>query len=961
MTADRQREIERICHGALERETSARGSFLDEACAGDDALRREVESLLAHEGAAEGFLGRPALEVAARGMAEVADALALGQAIGTYTILSRLGAGGMGEVYRARDERLGREVAIKVLPALFTVDPARLARFEREARMLAALNHPNIATIYGVEEANGVRALVLELVEGATLADRLVTGPLAVKEALAIAEQIASAIEAAHEKGIIHRDLKPANIKITPNGVVKVLDFGLAKVRSSDEIEPDLSQLPMVSFSGTADGVLLGTLAYMSPEQARGKPLDTRADIWAFGCVLYEMLTGRSPFAGETMSDTIAAILSADPGWRALPDAVPAAVRHLLQRCLAKDPARRLRDIGDARLELEDAINGPFAPVVVIDAHGHRNRLGWGVAGLLLVALVTVVLGRIARPGARSNSAPSFSRVIRLTNGPAQAFGPTISADGKWVAYLSNAGGPTNVWAKFIAGGDAVNLTALAGLDITASTVIGGLEISADGAHVAVIARPHGSSTPFETWEIPAPLPGAPRKLLDPGWVGLRWSPDGRQITFIHAGAAAGDALIVADSDDTNRRELIRTHDAIHIHWPTWSRDGYIYFIRVLTTSFEGEGGEIYRIDSRGGEVEPVVQTSRRAVFPLPMPDGTGLMYAANPDTADLNLWWRPTGGGEAKQLTAGVGEYAEPRISADGRTVVCTLYETRQSLIRIAVTGEPSPSTKAITGEDSGDFDPSVAPAGSRIVFASSRSGSRHLWTANIDGTDARPLTSGSSFDDRPAFSPDGRQIAFVSDRGGQRAIWLISRDGGTPRRLANVAPTGLLGWSRDGSQIVYAAGAGDWPGLWAASLADGHAKRLPTLGAAAEPSWCPTRDIIAYIWPANEGPAFTRIGFVDTTGRPVYASLPAGPNFLNGILAWAPDGRRLAAVKQDAGSTSSVWLVDPDASDPFRRLADFPVGVRIRGIAWTRDGSGLIVGKQQSSSSVVLLERTQ
>ena len=268
-----------------------------------------------------------------------------------------LGAGGMGEVYRARDTKLGRDVAIKVVADVFLSDPERLARFEREARVLATLNHPHIGAIYGVEEADGVRGLVLELVEGATLAERLASGPLPIQEALTVARQIADALEAAHEKGIIHRDLKPANIKITPDGTVKVLDFGLAKVFATEESGSDVSQMPTpIAIERTREGVIAGTAAYMSPEQARGKAVDKRTDIWAFGCVLYEMLTARPAFRGETVSDTIAAILEREPDWSALPAQTPPSIRRLLQRCLEKDPKRRLRDIGDARLEIEEAL-----------------------------------------------------------------------------------------------------------------------------------------------------------------------------------------------------------------------------------------------------------------------------------------------------------------------------------------------------------------------------------------------------------------------------------------------------------------------------------------------------------------------------------------------------------------------------------------------------------------------------
>ena len=276
--------------------------------------------------------------------------LSAGDKLGPYEILAPLGSGGMGEVYRARDSRLDRDVALKVLPDAFARDPERLARFEREAKALAALNHPNIAAIYGFEESGAVRFLVLELVPGETL-----TGPLPVDEAARLAHQITDAIEAAHERGILHRDLKPANIKVTPEGKVKVLDFGLAKALGADETSAgDPSQSPTMSLAATRAGTVLGTAAYMSPEQARGRPLDRRTDVWAFGCVLYEMLTGRQAFHGDTVSDTLVAVLKTDPDWAALPAGTPDYIRRLLERCLEKDPTRRLRDVGDAWLLAEE-------------------------------------------------------------------------------------------------------------------------------------------------------------------------------------------------------------------------------------------------------------------------------------------------------------------------------------------------------------------------------------------------------------------------------------------------------------------------------------------------------------------------------------------------------------------------------------------------------------------------------
>jgi eukaryotic-like serine/threonine-protein kinase len=285
-------------------------------------------------------------------------ALTSGTRLGSYEILAGIGAGGMGEVYRARDTRLDRTVAIKVVPDAFARDAERMSRFEREAKLLASLNHTNIAAIYGLEDANGTRGLVMELVEGPTLADRIRSGPIPIDEALQIAKQITEALEYAHERGVVHRDLKPANIKVSRHDAVKVLDFGLAKAVEGEAVETDISTSPTLTRMATQAGFILGTAAYMSPEQAKGKPVDRRADIWAFGCVLYEMLTGKMAFGGETVTDTLAAVVRAEPDWSLLPAGTPLRVRVLLQRCLRKDPKQRLRDIGDARIALEEQISG---------------------------------------------------------------------------------------------------------------------------------------------------------------------------------------------------------------------------------------------------------------------------------------------------------------------------------------------------------------------------------------------------------------------------------------------------------------------------------------------------------------------------------------------------------------------------------------------------------------------------
>ena len=366
-----------------------------------------------------------------------------GTTLGPYQVTAKIGEGGMGEVYRARDTKLDRDVALKVLPEAFTQDPDRLARFEREAKVLASLNHPNIAAIYGLEEADGIRALVLELVEGPTLADRIKRGPIPLDEALPIAKQIAEALEAAHEAGVIHRDLKPANIKVRDDGTVKVLDFGLAKALDPTP-EGDPSQSPTLTAAATQMGVIMGTAAYMSPEQARGKPVDKRADIWAFGCVLYEMLAGQMAFQGEDVSLTLASVMKSDLNVTRLPHDVPATVRTVLRRCLEKDPSQRIRDIGDVRLAMEGAFETTgrsHGELIPAQAAGWKQTLPW-VAGIVLAVVTGLAVWTVMRP------APP--RLVRFTVSPDEAvplyiaqISPdvAISPTGEHVAYLTGSTG----------------------------------------------------------------------------------------------------------------------------------------------------------------------------------------------------------------------------------------------------------------------------------------------------------------------------------------------------------------------------------------------------------------------------------------------------------------------------------------------------------------------------------------
>ncbi|MFY9560431.1 MAG: protein kinase, partial [Terriglobales bacterium] len=434
-------------------------------------------------------------------------ALTPGTKLGPYEIVAPLGAGGMGEVYRAHDTKLGRDVALKFLPPLFTSDADRLARFEREARLLASLNHPHIGAIYGFEDTGNVPALVLELVEGDTLDERVRRGPSPLSEALAFAQQIADALEAAHRAGIIHRDLKPSNIKITPDGLVKVLDFGLAKALAAEGSGHDLSNSPTMTAGGTIAGVILGTAAYMSPEQARGQPVDKRTDIWAFGCVLFEMLTGSSAFLRETVTDTIAAVVGAEPGWKSLPADTPGSIRRLLTRCLQKDARRRLHDIADARIELEDTMATPAEPAPVPTPRRWSrlalSALSLGIATALV--LLWTERDRFGRPVAKPS--PPDTRVIRLTDLPGLEESPAISPDGRSVAFTADVGGKRQVFVQLIAGG--------APLQITRDTVDHECpRWSPDSSSILYFSPAVSGTVQGSILEVPA-LGGVPRRVVN--------------------------------------------------------------------------------------------------------------------------------------------------------------------------------------------------------------------------------------------------------------------------------------------------------------------------------------------------------------------------------------------------------------------------------------------------------------
>ena len=429
---------------------------------------------------------------------------------------------------------------------------------------------------------------------------------------------------------------------------------------------------------------------------------------------------------------------------------------------------------------------------------------------------------------------------------------------------------------------------------------------------------------------------------------------------FVRTGGPLGDTLVVADADGQNEQVVAKREGAQHIHWPRWSADGRFIYFNHGPQNFNIEPTEIFRVAATGGPIERVVGTARRAAFPFLSADGRGLIYAANPDSVDLSLWWRDLKTGRDTRLTTGVGEYTHPSLSRDGRRLVGTVIDSRQSLERIPIAFDRPVAFEPLTDGYSGDIDPVWSPDGSRLVFSSSRTGNRTLWSAGSRMEQPTPLTTGVAIDERPAFSPDGQQIAFVSDRSGRRGVWIVSADGGSPRLVAHADVVDTLSWSPDGRRLVYATPIGDAPGLMIMDVADGTTTRLPTPAAAAAPAW--SRDnVIAYVEPRG---ARWRVCPVDSTRRTrVDASPLDGPTApldcerVSRLVARREATRRRRVAGSRAGS---VWIIEPNNPSPYKKLMDLPAGEFLRGLTWARDGSSIIVGRYRWSGDIFLAERS-
>ncbi len=798
-----------------------------------------------------------------------------GTSFGPYVVGERIGAGGMGEVYQARDTRLGRDVAMKVLPEAFAFDDERRSRFQREARVLASLNHPHIAAIHGLEEAHGHLALVLELVEGPTLADRLDRGPIAHAEAIAIAAQIGAALDAAHEKGIIHRDLKPANIKLAPGRGVKVLDFGLAKVFSGSDPGSDSAQMPTVTSDGTRAGVILGTAAYMSPEQARGHPVDKRTDIWAFGCVVYEMLTSRLAFPGGTISDTIVSILDREPDWQALPEATPPRVRRLLRHCLEKDPGRRLRDIGDANLELgsmpgEDERATPVEPV-------RPSMKPWvlAVGALALMALTAAITSLAISRRDAPVSTPGGVVRFSIPPPPGNRFGGNLpdvetnylalSPDGTRLAFVAtDQKGTSRVWLRPLA---ALAAAPVAGTEGTISVFW-----SPDGRSLGFFADDQ-----LKRLDLPDGRPVSLTKV--PAGAGLAgaWAPSGR---IFFASLQGREISEISTAGGTSTKAATADADELRVYWPSflpddrfmylafrpdgtgalklaeqgraprvlmpvnsnavWVAPGYLLFGRegsLLAQRFDVSQGRSV------GETHAITDTLSYAYMPpralfSASPSGT-VVYQSHRDTSRLVLIDRT---GQEVSTIGNQPWYYSLRASPDGKQVVTAAVDSRFGTNELWKVDLARGGETRLTSDPLPELPGPWGPGQRSIVLSVARGGAPRLFQRDLVTGAERQLLPNSGFQLGGDFTADGKQLVFAER--GERGAWALmttTLDAKPVVTPLQSSPFSQLEprLSRDGRAIAFVATDSGRAEIYVASFPPTAAKILISTGGGRSPRW--------------------------------------------------------------------------------------------------------------------------
>ena len=949
MTPERHRLIGELFHAALEVESGERAAFLERACSSDEELRREVESLIISHQQSSDFIAAPALEVAAKVMANQQSAVA-GQTINHYKITSHLGTGGMGEVYGALDTRLGRDVAIKLLPVAFSTDQDRLRRFEQEARAAGMLNHPNVLTIYEIGAHDGAPYIVSELLTGETLRERLHKAPLPLHRVVDFALQIARGLAAAHDVGIVHRDLKPDNLFVTRDGRVKILDFGLAKLRPAPA---DINTKVSTRLLGTAPGVVMGTVGYMSPEQVRGDEIDHRADIFAFGAILYEMLAGRRAFEGDSAVEVLNAILKEEPpeiseSKRKVPPALLRVVRH----CLEKHREERFQSMADVAFYLEALTAEADRKTSTgreVQPHGWRRWVMIAVG--LAVAAAAITILQVWRSETAWENPLANAHIERITDFQGTENDVTVSPDGKFIVFLSDREGTFDAWVNQIGSGAFVNLTKGRFPEL-AHEEVRTVGFSADASQVWLRIS-HKDSTGKDThdiWLTPT-MGGAARPFLEKA-VHVAWSPDGQRIVYHEFGP--GDPTFVAARDGSNPKQIFVDKPGVHCHHHVWSPDSrYIYFVR----GFPPNELDVWRIPADGGEPERITFHNSKVGYPAFL-DSRRLIYAATAE--DGSGFWLYAVDVEqrvAHRVSFGVDQYVavSAAVGSDGRAnrLVATVANPIGELWTIPMSSEVVEESEArrfllpVTRAVAPRFGPNY------VTFLSSPGGAQSLW--KIQNGEAGELwrSSEGGVVAAPAVSRDGQRICFLIRRQGRNGLYVMNADGSSLRQLAtSLDVRDAPSWSPDGKFIAVAADQGDGSRVFKVPV-DGEAPSRLLDGLSRMPLWSPDGSLILYAAPLQGAGYAVKAVTPDSQPHtlPELWILRGGDRY-----RFLPAGKQVVALLGDY-LHQNFWMVDLETGQR-RQLTNLKPGYSITSFDVSPDGRQILFDRVRQNSDIVLID---
>ena len=977
MTPERWHQVNELFTAAIELEPTKRSAFLDQHCGEDLDLRHEVESLLAYDNRGCDLIEKVAVEVAAPFFAEEQPQLRPGQSISHYEVVTLIGKGGMGEVYLATDKHLHRSVALKLLPLDYTRNKDRLRRFQQEAQSASALNHPNILTIYELGEIDSQQFIATEFVDGETLRERIKSGPLSIREALDIAIQVAGALGAAHKAGIVHRDIKPENIMLRPDGYVKVLDFGLAKLTEQSPVTQDVTQ------SDTASGLVLGTVKYMSPEQARGLDVDARTDIFSLSVVLYEMLTGHAPFEGETASDLVATILKDEPP--PLLEYVagyPEGLQETLIKGLSKDRRHRYLSITDFLDNLRNLKERVEAQTKLPDlepnsrTNSGRNRFatssvhGWTTrfsssaeyfvseikqhklaSGLAMAVLFvsTLAVGYLSYRFVHDRSRPQPNMTLaRLTLGGFIGNG-AISPDGRYIAYVNSVGGLQSVWIRQIATNTNAQIIPPKKLEY------GPITFSPDGNYLFYFGNSKEDGE-FGLYQMPV-IGGVPKRVIDGisnsnGEGPVTFSPDKKRLAFTRGYPSGETALFVANVDGTDERKIASRQGPDSLAYAAWSPDGK----RIACSEVLNENGavrwKLLTIGPDDGVETPINIQPFRSIGEIAwLSDGRGLLMIGGTEDELNQVWQVDCSTGEARKIFNDVAGYSGLSLTADSSVLVTHRTEVVTNIWHQSA--NDAATARQITsgaGVRDGWMGIDWTPDG-RIVYSSHASGQPDIWIMNSDGSNPQQLTNnmGCVYNGL-AVSPNGQYVVFVSRRAGKTNLWRINIDGRNPTQLTFGPGEFNPIFSPDGQWLMY-GGRGK---IWKVSINGGEP--LPAgEGFPHTLSVSPDGKLRAYLQqgPESEG---KRMAIAPAGGgQPINIIKLRDDAQLSGRMRWTSDSRALTYIVTH-NDVANIWI-QPIDGGPARQLTDFKADW-IQVFAWSRDGRQLAIARGTTPSDLILVK---